>query len=277
MWIPKWQRDRKKGVDSPMPTQVVSNEEFIPRPQTKQAEDRSKYLIGAMAEEKAKKLGMDRRSFMASSMGMATCFLASNMVYGKLLGRRRSRDARARRRRGEVAQGRILHHRRADALHQRPGDRLPQRRVRQEHGLQARERRRGLRLPELRQGDVLRQRNEHDRHLRRAGQGDQRDAEGKSLEGAARTPRLAAVLPSWVMSAAQEGDQRPGRLPARAVPGQLRPNHYWDMKTNTPGQDGAVRADGARGQDSTASTPGSGTATPIRAARATASSSTTRR
>jgi len=26
---------------------------------------------------------MDRRSFMASSMGMATAFLASNMVYGK--------------------------------------------------------------------------------------------------------------------------------------------------------------------------------------------------
>lgn len=32
-WIPKWQRDREKGVDSPMPTQVVSNEEFLPRPQ----------------------------------------------------------------------------------------------------------------------------------------------------------------------------------------------------------------------------------------------------
>jgi hypothetical protein len=34
MWIPKWERDRKKGVDSPVPTQAVSNEEFIPRPQT---------------------------------------------------------------------------------------------------------------------------------------------------------------------------------------------------------------------------------------------------
>ena len=37
MWIPKWVRDRKKGVDSAMPTQVVSNEELIPRPQTKEA------------------------------------------------------------------------------------------------------------------------------------------------------------------------------------------------------------------------------------------------
>src|SRR5436190_21816708 len=82
MWIPKWQRDRKKGVDSPVPTQVVSNEEFIPRPQNDK-QKQVEYLTGVLAEEKAKKLGMDRRSFMASSMGMATAFLASNMVYGK--------------------------------------------------------------------------------------------------------------------------------------------------------------------------------------------------
>src|SRR5438132_10923225 len=81
MWIPKWQLDRKKGVDSPIPTQVVSNEEFIPRPQNDQ-QRQVEYLTGVLAEEKAKKLGMDRRSFMASSMGMATAFLASNMVYG---------------------------------------------------------------------------------------------------------------------------------------------------------------------------------------------------
>lgn len=36
MWIPKWLRDQKLGVDSPMPTQVVSNEELLPRPQSKQ-------------------------------------------------------------------------------------------------------------------------------------------------------------------------------------------------------------------------------------------------
>ena len=34
MWIRKGERDRMMGVDSPIPTQVVSNEEFIPRPQT---------------------------------------------------------------------------------------------------------------------------------------------------------------------------------------------------------------------------------------------------
>src|SRR6476661_5600729 len=81
MWIRKKQRDIQKGVDSPMPTQVVSNEEFIPRPQNakqKQVEN----LIGTMAEEKSKKLGLDRRSYLASTMGLATAFLAQNMVYG---------------------------------------------------------------------------------------------------------------------------------------------------------------------------------------------------
>ncbi|HUE14405.1 MAG TPA: hypothetical protein VMR25_09600, partial [Planctomycetaceae bacterium] len=81
MWIRKWERDQQKGVDSPIPTQVVSNEEFIPRPQTKE-QRQWEALIGELAEEKARKLGMQRRDFMRTSMGMATAFLASNMVYG---------------------------------------------------------------------------------------------------------------------------------------------------------------------------------------------------
>lgn len=81
MWIRKADRDRKKGVLSPMPTQLVSNEEFIPRPQTAQQKN-VEHLIGELSEVRAKKLGMDRRAFMASSMGLATCFLASNKVWG---------------------------------------------------------------------------------------------------------------------------------------------------------------------------------------------------
>ena len=83
MWIRKFQRDRKKGVDSAMPTQVLSNEEFIPRPQSRKQKE-VEFYIGQMAEEKSRKLGMDRRTFMASAMGMATCFLASNKVWGKI-------------------------------------------------------------------------------------------------------------------------------------------------------------------------------------------------
>jgi hypothetical protein len=36
MWIPKWMRDPRKGVDSAISTQAVSNEEFVPRPQTRE-------------------------------------------------------------------------------------------------------------------------------------------------------------------------------------------------------------------------------------------------
>src|SRR5436309_1600288 len=82
MWIRKIQRDQKKGVDSPVPTQVVSNEEFIPRPQNPR-QKQLEQLIGEMGAANARKIGMDRRAFMASSMGLATCFLASNKIYGK--------------------------------------------------------------------------------------------------------------------------------------------------------------------------------------------------
>jgi hypothetical protein len=81
MWIRKYQRDRKKGVISPMPTQVVSNEEFAPRPQS-EPQKHVEHLIGEMAEVRAKKLNLERRAFMASTMGMATCALASNQVFG---------------------------------------------------------------------------------------------------------------------------------------------------------------------------------------------------
>src|SRR5713101_8392805 len=82
MWIRKGHRDRLKGVNSPMPTQLVSNEEFIPRRQSQQQKE-VEYWVGQIADEKSKKLGMDRRKFMASSMGLATCFLAANKVWAR--------------------------------------------------------------------------------------------------------------------------------------------------------------------------------------------------
>ena len=82
MWIRKFERDRNKGVVSPMPTQMVSNEEFIPRPQNSRQKE-LEHLITASSERNARKLGMDRRAFMSTSMGLATCFLAANQVYGK--------------------------------------------------------------------------------------------------------------------------------------------------------------------------------------------------
>ena len=82
MWIRKFERDRLKGVISAIPTQMLSNEEFIPRPQNER-QKHVEHLIGEMSTVNAKKLGMDRRDFMATTMGLATCFTAMNRVYGK--------------------------------------------------------------------------------------------------------------------------------------------------------------------------------------------------
>ena len=65
-----------------MPTQVVSNGEYFPMPQTlqqKQVEAR----IAELAGEAAKRMGMSRRRFLASSAGMATAFIAMNEVHGR--------------------------------------------------------------------------------------------------------------------------------------------------------------------------------------------------
>ena len=49
MWIRKALRDRRKGIDIPMPTQAVSNEEFFPRPQS-EPQQHVEHLITEMAE-----------------------------------------------------------------------------------------------------------------------------------------------------------------------------------------------------------------------------------
>src|SRR5947207_13530845 len=82
MWTRKVQRDKNKGVDSPVPTQVVSNEEFIPRPQNARHKQLD-HLIGEMRAANASKIGMDRRTFMATSMVLDTCVLHAYKVYGK--------------------------------------------------------------------------------------------------------------------------------------------------------------------------------------------------
>jgi uncharacterized protein len=68
---------------SPVPTQVVSNGEFNPLPQTerqRKVEDRIKDLADTIGP----KLGMDRRQFLRTSSGMAAAFLAMNEVFGPL-------------------------------------------------------------------------------------------------------------------------------------------------------------------------------------------------
>lgn len=68
---------------SPIPTQMVSNGEFTPLPQSprqKQVEARIKEL----ADQVGKNHGMNRRQFLASSAGMAAAFVAMNDVFGPI-------------------------------------------------------------------------------------------------------------------------------------------------------------------------------------------------
>jgi hypothetical protein len=66
-----------------VPTQIISNGEFNPLPQTHQ-QQQVEGRIKALAEKHAAKLGMDRRRFLRSSCGMAAAFLALNHVFGDL-------------------------------------------------------------------------------------------------------------------------------------------------------------------------------------------------
>ena len=66
---------------SPIPTQIVSNGEFNPLPQTRE-QARVEARIKELAAGLGKKHGMSRRRFLASSAGMAAAFLAMNEVFG---------------------------------------------------------------------------------------------------------------------------------------------------------------------------------------------------
>ena len=81
MWIRKHERDRRKGVDSPVPTQMISTEEFIPRRQNLE-QRQVESLVGEMSDANSKRVGLSRRDYMRTSMGLATYWLASNKVYG---------------------------------------------------------------------------------------------------------------------------------------------------------------------------------------------------
>ena len=67
----------------PVPTQIVSSDEYAPEPQTEQ-QRAVEARIKALGTRMAKRLGITRRAFFASSAGMAASFLAMNEVYGAL-------------------------------------------------------------------------------------------------------------------------------------------------------------------------------------------------
>jgi predicted TIM-barrel fold metal-dependent hydrolase len=66
---------------SPIPTQIVSNGEYNPPPQTRE-QRRVEARVDELAATLSRRHGMDRRQFLASTAGMAAAFLAMNDVFG---------------------------------------------------------------------------------------------------------------------------------------------------------------------------------------------------
>lgn len=81
MWIRKSDRDRETGRATPVPTQIVGNEEFHPLPQPPD-QRRVEQRIFELADHYSRKLGMSRRAFLRTSGGMAVSFMAMNEVFG---------------------------------------------------------------------------------------------------------------------------------------------------------------------------------------------------
>ena len=68
--LAKCARADTERFPSPIPTQLVSNGEWMPMPQTEQ-QQRIEARTNELADTAAKKLGMSRRQFMATTGGMA--------------------------------------------------------------------------------------------------------------------------------------------------------------------------------------------------------------
>lgn len=87
-WLTKGERERLVGAEtlgprSPIPTQTVSNGEYLPSAQSP-AQRRVEAVLDGLATANGRRLGMGRRQFLRSATGMAAAFLAMNEVYGRL-------------------------------------------------------------------------------------------------------------------------------------------------------------------------------------------------
>src|ERR1700751_1227094 len=67
---------------SPVPTRMISNGEYMPHPQTRQ-QQHVEYRIKELAETASKKLGISRRQFLEGTGGLAASFIAINEAFGR--------------------------------------------------------------------------------------------------------------------------------------------------------------------------------------------------
>ena len=74
--------DETDAYGMPIPTQIVSNGEYMPPPQTEK-QKRVEARTLELADGAAKKLGLSRRQFLAGTGGTAAALLAMNEVFGQ--------------------------------------------------------------------------------------------------------------------------------------------------------------------------------------------------
>ena len=68
---------------SPVPTQIVSSDEYLPVPQTA-AQREVEVRLKELSDGLAKRQGLSRRRFFQTAAGMAASFVAMNQVFGRL-------------------------------------------------------------------------------------------------------------------------------------------------------------------------------------------------
>ncbi|HEV8525871.1 MAG TPA: amidohydrolase family protein [Terriglobales bacterium] len=80
-WVRKCDLDDYLDRHLPVPTQAISNEEYLPTAQTPRQRRLEELLVETTAVQ-SRRLGMDRRHFLRTSCGMAVAFAAMNSVFG---------------------------------------------------------------------------------------------------------------------------------------------------------------------------------------------------
>ena len=68
---------------SPVPTQIVSSDEYLPVPQTEKQRE-VEVRLKQMGDRLAKRQGLSRRRFFQSATGMTASFVAMNEVFGRI-------------------------------------------------------------------------------------------------------------------------------------------------------------------------------------------------
>ena len=209
---------------TPIPTQIVSSDEFYPDPQNERQREVEARLL-AMADDLGGKQGLDRRRFFQTAAGMAASFVAMNEVYGPLFEVTKAEaatpgDGAGTRRRAQ----RPVHHGHAHAF---PARRHPHHELRrdaqggrqgrlEQAARRSRADHRGPQVQQLQEGDVSRQRHQDLADLvgavrHRAGLVPDQRADGGRAQEDQRRGRLAAGVRAHDLHAGAAGLARQAR------------------------------------------------------------------